>query len=316
MQELIHLRTAPYEWWALLYQVIFDTMNYQLPMIAEGPFTYTEGFSSMMIRPKVLTQARVVEDSQTVPVLVTLGSNNEAQIQPEFMISESDKNMSVAGYTSLDNAGLDVQVEITPPGPFSAYITTIHAQNIDLPTHLYYLDARGDGRWIFGQYTQIYTNTYSLKILFEDATTKDMYQYTKQHGPLVCVVYGGGRERISCSVGPYAFHHHIIFVECGVGLYPSHRMEYRLAGTPNRWERFDGFRNIGHSTKAEFDELNRNEYRFTKVHAVSKEVHNSWMFVVSCRLGTGADRFKIGFDQYPSTKGQNSALVSEVFSQA
>lgn len=166
MQELIHLRSAPYDWWALLYHVVLMTMNYELPMIAEGPFSYTEGFSSMMIRPKLLTQAKVVEDSQTVPVLVTLESNNEALIQPEFMMSESDKNMSVTGYTSLEIANLDVPVEITPPGPFSAYVTTIHAQNIDLPTTLHYLDARGDGRWIFGQYTQIHTNTYSLKILF------------------------------------------------------------------------------------------------------------------------------------------------------
>jgi len=49
-----------------------------LPYGEVGPFAYAEGFTSWMIRPKLLTQTEVVVDGDTLPVVVTMQENNEA----------------------------------------------------------------------------------------------------------------------------------------------------------------------------------------------------------------------------------------------
>lgn len=119
-----------------------------------------------------------------------------------------------------------------------------------------------------------------------------------------------------CSIGPFAFHHNIVFLECGTGLYPSHYTDIksRWSSSPG-WKHFYGFKSLDRSDSAESKALLRHSFTFTKGYVVSLEIHNSWMFAVSCRLGTGGNRFKIGFDQYPEAMASTSARVDDILSK-
>jgi len=191
----------------------------------------------------------------------------------------------------------------------------VHAQDIVLPKQFYYLEASDEGRWVLGLFTLRTQDIYELTILSQQSTNKDLLRFSTREGPLLCAVFGGIRSKVLSSTGPYAFHHNIIFVECGNGLHPSHSTWCRYKGSRSRWNYFDGYKYIDRIHQAELAELCRYQYRFARLGVATKEIHNSWMFVVSCRLGTGADKFKIGFDQYPRTEARDSTAVCELLSK-
>lgn len=125
-----------------------------------------------MIRPRVLTQAEVSVEGEIVSTAVTMGSNNEVVIQPHTIVVDTENNLSVAGASLLESESLDGYTEISLPGSVASYVTTVHAQNIDLPQSMYYLESKANGRWILGRYEHIHFQTYSLTILSRDATNR------------------------------------------------------------------------------------------------------------------------------------------------
>lgn len=125
-----------------------------------------------MIRPRVLTQAKVLVEGELVSTVVTMGPNSEAYTQPHAVLVDTENILSVAGASSLESEDLDAHSEIPLPGPVASYVTTVHAQNIDLPRSMYYLESKPNNRWILGLYEHIHFQTYGLTILSRDATNQ------------------------------------------------------------------------------------------------------------------------------------------------
>jgi len=107
-----------------------------------------------------------------VSTVVTMGPNSEAVIRPHTVVIETENNLSVAGASSLESVNLDGHTEISLPGSVASYVTTVHAQNIDLPQSMYYLESKANGRWVLGRYEHIHFQTYGLTILSQDATSQ------------------------------------------------------------------------------------------------------------------------------------------------